>query len=137
MLKTTTKTPKTTVLIWTGSPCFRWSKTYQGKRYKVTCDQLGAPRDEALSHAAALEWFKKIVEQHHQPFTIAEKHYQPAKNKIGPTDRLRNFILESFPVLTLQDVLADLQDLADELSTIDSLQEITVGEYLGWIKPAK
>ena len=48
---------------WEGPPNFRWVKMHKGVRYRVSCDELGAPRTKADSYQAAnLWWEHKLVE---------------------------------------------------------------------------
>lgn len=67
MLKTRKKTTKTKALMAWNAESFRWSNTYQVKRYKVTCDELDAPRDKTMSLAAANDWWKRTAKSYTSP----------------------------------------------------------------------
>ena len=41
--------PRPELMTWEGAPSFRWVKMYKGTRFKITCDQLNAPRDKNQS----------------------------------------------------------------------------------------
>ena len=55
--------PRKFLMHYEGSPQFRWYKTYKKTTYKITCDDLNAPRDELLSYQQANQfWLKKKAE---------------------------------------------------------------------------
>lgn len=44
---------------WRGEPHFDWRKMYRGVPYRVTCDELNAPRTKDGSYQAANDWWRK------------------------------------------------------------------------------
>jgi hypothetical protein len=54
--------PRKYELSWDGEPCYRWVKMYRGRRYRVSCADLGLPREawtKELSYRAANEWWAR------------------------------------------------------------------------------
>ena len=49
--------PRKTIMNWEGNPAYRWVKMYKGKRYRVSCDELHAPRTKEESYQAANDWW--------------------------------------------------------------------------------
>ena len=50
------------LMTWEGTPNFRWVKMYRGKRYRVTCDELGAAaRTKEASVRLANDWWRQRV----------------------------------------------------------------------------
>lgn len=49
---------RTQNMTWEGHPNYRWVKMYRGKRYRVSCDELGVPRSKDESYQAANHWWK-------------------------------------------------------------------------------
>ncbi len=49
--------PTAPLMSWEGKPNFRWCKMHRAVRYKVTCDELGAPRTKEGSIAKANAWW--------------------------------------------------------------------------------
>lgn len=55
--------PRKYLMTWEGSPNYRWSKMYKGTRYRVSCDDLRAPRTKEGSYLRANDWWLKKLAQ--------------------------------------------------------------------------
>jgi integrase len=52
---------RTTLMSWEGDPCYRWVKMYRGRRYRISCHDLGVPRSQWTkegSYQAANLWWR-------------------------------------------------------------------------------
>ena len=72
-----------------GAPAYRWTKMHNGQRFRVTCDDLRAPKNKEDSYLAANEWWrKKLIEigpkirKEQAPRPDQEDAYQEIKKRI-------------------------------------------------------
>jgi integrase len=53
----------TYLMRWEGAPAYRWVKMHNGKRFRVSCDDLGVPKNKESSYLAANEWWRKKLSE--------------------------------------------------------------------------
>lgn len=65
--------PRTFEMNWEGAPNYRWVKMYRGRRYRVSCDELGCPRTKEDSFQQANNWWRERRDQASQPVLSDEQ----------------------------------------------------------------
>ena len=51
--------PAAYLMRWEGAPAYRWVKMHNGQRFRVSCDDLKAPKTKEDSYLAANKWWRR------------------------------------------------------------------------------